>query len=72
MAATVHLVSLLPEPHWGFPTDTPMFEWDQSENPWRTEIVRQPLQLRDGYVDVSSKPGLGIEVDERAVRRYAI
>jgi D-galactarolactone cycloisomerase len=70
-AATVHLLSLLPDPHGGFPTDTPLLEYDQSENPWRTEIVKAPLEFKDGFVTVPTGPGLGIEVDEAAVKRYA-
>ena len=35
IAATLQLVSLLPDPHEGFLTDTPLLELDQSENPWR-------------------------------------
>ncbi|QDT46019.1 Putative isomerase YitF [Symmachiella dynata] len=72
IAATVHLLSLMPDPHWGFPTDTPMLELDQSENPWRTEIVAQPLEQREGFVAVPTGAGLGIEVDEAAVERYAV
>jgi D-galactarolactone cycloisomerase len=72
IAATTHLVSLLPDPHWGFPTDTPMIELDQSENPWRTEIVAEPVKFRDGFVEVPTKSGLGIEVDERVIKKYAV
>jgi D-galactarolactone cycloisomerase len=72
IAATTHLLSLLPDPHWGFPTDTPMLELDQSENPWRTEIVKEPLEVRDGFVRVPTRPGLGIDVDEKAVKKYAV
>lgn len=72
IAATVHLLSLLPDPHWGFPTDTPMLEFDQSENPWRTELVAEPFRQEDGFVNVPTKPGLGIDVDEEIVLRYAV
>jgi len=72
IAATLHLVSLLPDPHWGLPTDTPMLEFDQSENPWRTEIVKNPANVKDGFVDVPTGAGLGIEVDEDAVKRYSV
>ena len=72
IAATTHLVSLLPDPHWGFPTDTPMVEYDQSENPWRTEIVETPLAVREGFVTVPTAAGLGIEVREEVVRKYAV
>ena len=72
IAATVQLLSLLPDPHWGFPTDTPMLEFDQSENPWRTELVEEPFRLQDGFVSVPTKPGLGIEVHEDVVEKYAV
>ena len=72
IAATVQTLSLMPDPHWGFPTDTPMLELDQSENPWRTEIVKEPFQLQDGFVNVPTRPGLGIEVNEEIVKQYAI
>ena len=72
IAATVQLLSLLPDPHWGFTTATPMLELDQSENPWRNGLARQPIQVRGGYVNVPTKPGLGIEVDEDVVKKYAV
>jgi L-alanine-DL-glutamate epimerase-like enolase superfamily enzyme len=49
-----------------------MLELDQSENPWRTEIVQEPLPFNDGFVAVPARPGLGIDVNEEAVRRYDV
>lgn len=72
LAATTHLLSLLPDPHGGFPTDTPLLELDQTENPWREGIVSGPLEFKDGMVTVPTGPGLGIEVDEAAIQKYAI
>lgn len=72
IAATVQLLSLLPDPHPGFPTDTPMLELDQSENPWRTEIVDVPFVCRQGMVRVPARPGLGIEINEDVVQKYAV
>ncbi|MCA9109726.1 MAG: mandelate racemase/muconate lactonizing enzyme family protein [Planctomycetaceae bacterium] len=72
IAATAQLLSLLPEPHWGFPTDTPMLEFDMSENPWRREIVTEPFEVEDGFLRVPTGPGLGIEVDERVIQKYAV
>lgn len=72
IAATTHLVSLLPDPHWGFPTDTPMVEYDQSENPWRTEIVEEPITVKEGFIQVSDAPGLGLTIREEVVRKYAV
>ncbi|MDA0814185.1 MAG: mandelate racemase/muconate lactonizing enzyme family protein [Verrucomicrobia bacterium] len=73
IGATLHLISLLPDPHWGFPTDTPMLELDLSENPWRSEIVKEPFHIDpDGMMKVPTSPGLGVEIDEEAVKSYAI
>jgi D-galactarolactone cycloisomerase len=72
IAATVHLLALLPDPHWGFPTDTPMLELDQSENPWRNGLAKGAFPLLEGFVRVPTKPGLGIEVDEAVVMKYAV
>lgn len=72
IAATVHLLSLMHEPHWGLPTDTPMLELDQSENPWRDGLAKERFEVRDGFITVPAKPGLGIEVDEEVVKQYAV
>lgn len=72
IAATAHLMSLLPDPHWGLPTDTPLLELDQSENPWRNGLAKDPLPFKDGFVILPTKPGLGIEVDEEVVGQYAV
>ncbi|MCC6508012.1 MAG: mandelate racemase/muconate lactonizing enzyme family protein [Pirellulaceae bacterium] len=72
IAATVHLLSLIHEPHFGLPTDTPWLELDQSENPWRDGLAREKLELKNGFISVPTKPGLGIEVDEEVIKRYTV
>ncbi len=72
IAATVHLVSLLADAHWGLPTDTPLLELDQSENPWRNGLAQGSFPLQEGTIAVPTKPGLGINVDEEVVKRYAV
>lgn len=72
IAATVQLLALLPDASWSRTTESPMLELDIYENPFRDEIVAKPIEVgRDGMVDVPTAPGLGIEVDEKAVKRYA-
>ena len=71
-AATMHLVSLLPDSTCGFDAEAPLLELDVTENPFRDKIIKQPFQLCDGYLDVPTGPGLGIEIDESAVLEYAV
>ena len=50
-----------------------MLEFDTSENPLRDDtILTEPIVLeRDGMVRVPDGPGLGIEVDEAKLAKYA-
>ena len=49
----------------------PMMEFDVYENPFRDEIVTKKFELKKGYFDVPTGPGLGIEIDEKLVKKYA-
>jgi D-galactarolactone cycloisomerase len=72
IAATVHVLSLLPEPSLGALPELPMLELDVSENPLRDDIAVNPLMQRDGWVAVPTGPGLGVEIDEAAVKHYDV
>jgi D-galactarolactone cycloisomerase len=71
-AATLQLLSLLPPYNWGFTSDEPLLEFDVYENPFRDEIITKPFELKQGFMDVPTGPGLGIEVDEAAVKKYLV
>ncbi|MCY2964264.1 MAG: mandelate racemase/muconate lactonizing enzyme family protein [Planctomycetota bacterium] len=70
-AATLQVLSLLPPYTFGFSSDEPMLEYDVGENPFRDEVVPKAFQLEEGRFRVPTGPGLGIEVDEAAVKKYA-
>jgi D-galactarolactone cycloisomerase len=72
VAATVHILSLLPDPTSGPNAETPLLEYDATENPMRTDLLAEPLAVRDGFVQVPQGPGLGITIDEDALRRYQV
>jgi L-alanine-DL-glutamate epimerase-like enolase superfamily enzyme len=38
----------------------------------REFVTRQKLRARDGYLDVPCEPGLGVELDEEAIRRFRV
>ena len=47
-------------------------EFNTSQGPLSRAMVKQPLQLVDGYVSVPSGPGLGVEVNEETLEKYRI
>jgi D-galactarolactone cycloisomerase len=71
IAATLQLVSLLPDLSRSFEAELPLLELDVTENPFRDAIVRQPFVFREGMIEVPTGPGWGIEIDEDAVRHYS-
>lgn len=57
---SAHLLAATPTCHWLEYMD------------WGAAILKQPLEVKDGYVLTPDRPGSGIEWDEDAVARYAV
>jgi galactonate dehydratase len=52
---------------------TPNFlilEYIPDDRPGRQDLVREPLRVVDGYIPLSDRPGLGIELNEEAFAHY--
>ena len=64
LAATIHLMASTPNTQW--------LEMDTSGNAVYEELLTDPLQLNDGYVEVPSQPGLGVELTEQTLNKYAV
>ena len=75
IAASLHLASTIPpcppayEPR---PYEQePVMEFDRTPSGIREGITAEPFDQQDGFVSVPTGPGLGVEIDEEAVRRLA-
>jgi len=64
ITATGHLAMTLP--------NFLLMEFDRVPNPLRDELLVQPLIFKDGLLYISEKPGLSIELDEEAVKRFTM
>jgi D-galactarolactone cycloisomerase len=72
LAATLQVAALLPDSSRMPGVDEPEVEFDVTENPFRTElVVGNPFALHDGFLHLPASPGLGVEVDETVLARYA-
>jgi len=38
--------------------------------PWWDAIYQEPPQVKDGYIKIPDKPGLGLELDPEAIKKY--
>jgi D-galactarolactone cycloisomerase len=69
VATTLQLLSVMPRYTFGFTSDEPMLEFDV-HNPFRDELLGKPFEMKNGRMEVPTGPGLGIEVNEDAVKKY--
>ncbi len=60
-AAALHAAAVIPAIAWGLTVTSPGLAED---------LVAEPLRVDGGHLDVLDRPGLGVEVDERRVRRW--
>lgn len=69
-AAMNFIANLEPVPGRMFNPDF-YIEYDRTENSIREMLTKPKIQLKDGYIEVPSLPGLGIEVNEDALLEFA-
>jgi galactonate dehydratase len=48
-----------------------ILEHSFGEVPWREELIEPPERIERGVLAVPDRPGLGLELNERTLRRYA-
>jgi D-galactarolactone cycloisomerase len=69
-AASLHLICALPAANPSLFAEEPVFEYDCSSHPFREALVDKPLRHHEGWLARPEGPGLGIEVDRKALERF--
>jgi len=70
-AASLQVMAAIPVTHHSLYAPQPVLEYDRSAHPFRRALVAEPMEMVDGRVPIPARPGLGIEIDEAVLRRYA-
>jgi L-alanine-DL-glutamate epimerase-like enolase superfamily enzyme len=60
----VHLAASLPNQN--------LMEFWYGGNPLGDAVLKAPFKIENGYFWVPEGPGLGIDIDEEALRAYAV
>jgi L-rhamnonate dehydratase len=64
-AASLHLNAVLPR--------SLFLEYNVCDNPMLREVIENPVQMdAEGYIAIPEGPGLGIEINEKAVKRFCV
>jgi hypothetical protein len=71
LAAACHFVASLPDyPHSQNIVQPPLIEYDVGDNALRDTILKEPIIVENGACVLPNRPGLGIELDPAAIRRF--
>ncbi len=69
-AASLQLLAAVPVAHHSLFAVEPVLEYDRSTHPFRQHLITRPIQQLQGWVEVPSGPGLGVEVDRAVLEKY--
>ena len=72
ISAALHFVGNLDKNPGRMYSEKPVMELDRTENPLRDEVVLHDIKVVDGEIKIPTTPGLGIEINEEALRHYSI
>ncbi len=71
LAAALHFLAALPSyPHADHVPFPPLLEYDVGQNELQNTLFTTPIRFANGYLDVPTGPGLGVTLDQDAVRRF--
>ncbi|TCK28332.1 D-galactarolactone cycloisomerase [Ancylobacter aquaticus] len=71
LAAALQLLAVLPHTPPRHTPREPLLEFDRSEHPFRQAVLAEPIEHVRGWVDIPTRPGLGVEIDRAALRRFS-
>ena len=72
LAATIQFLAALPDQPPAFRPMPPMLEFEQTPNPLRDHLAKNPIVQVKGLVAVPDSPGLGIEVDRDVLMKWKV
>ena len=72
LAASLQFIAALPRTPWAIGVDDMWVEYDQSDHPFRGDLIGSAIQLDSGLVPIPMAPGIGVEVDREVLAAYAV
>ena len=72
LAASLQFVATIPNTPMSAHPIEPMLEFDRSTHPFRTELINDEVEFKDGMVTIPNKPGIGVSVNRSVLEKYKI
>jgi L-rhamnonate dehydratase len=64
IAASIHFIAAIP--------NAPFLEFSVTESAIRKQLLTKPFVQKNGFVDVPTGPGLGIEINPEVLKKYGL
>ncbi|WP_407728517.1 mandelate racemase/muconate lactonizing enzyme family protein (plasmid) [Priestia megaterium] len=68
--ASLHLLAATPISHHSLFAQQPIFEYDTSPHPFRTNLVEIPINHVDGWVEIPQGAGLGLNLNRDFLKKH--
>jgi len=72
VAAALQLVATIPNLQNRLAPPDLLFELDRAPNLFRDELANEPIALKNGYIEIPDRPGLGITLNRNIVKKYLV
>ncbi|MCK6263411.1 mandelate racemase/muconate lactonizing enzyme family protein [Vibrio sp. ZSDE26] len=72
IAASLQFIASLPSSPLSLNPIEPMLEFDQSDHPFRKDLICDGIKMVNGKVQISTKPGIGVDVNVDIIKQYKI
>ena len=47
-----------------------IMEFDEDDAPWRDDVLSEPLNIENGCLTLSDKPGFGVDLNEKEIAKH--
>ena len=72
IAASLQFIASLPSSPLSLNPIEPMLEFDQSSHPFRKDLICDGIKMENGKVQISTKPGIGVDVNTDIIKQYKV
>ena len=72
LAASMQYIATLPPTPLSLNPFEPYLEYDQSDHPFREDLIFNGIKMENGKVKIPEKPGIGVDVNRDVIDEYKI
>lgn len=71
LAAALQFLAIVPPIPLSMNPVEPMLEFDQSDHPFRQDLIFNAIKNENGVVKIPDRPGIGVEINREIIEKYS-